>query len=219
MNNTSKKVETHFHRKYKEFDNFYQQKKGFVSRCIDHIFRRSMRMRFQKVINAVSPYEGKSILDVGCGAGRYIFPLARLGIQKALGVDFAENMIEAAKHQAREIKLEHICSFQQLDFIQLDETQTFDHVFAMGVLDYIENPSEFVAKMVRLSRNSVMISFPSSGGIVQFFRKLLFKYKKKCPLYFYTQADVRQLAQKAGGKSFTIDRMAKDFFLTIDVVG
>lgn len=211
----SQKVESHFNKEYKIFDAYYAGKRGFISKWIDKFFRRSMQLRFEKVIKEVAPYENQLILDVGCGTGRYSIVLALKGIKKALGIDFAQNMIDEANRLARQFKVDHICHFVKADFVQMNIDETFDHVFAMGVFDYIADPVPFVKKMIRYARRKVMISFPTSGGIIQALRKFKFEKLKKCPVFFYSEEDVRRIALEAGAEKFTIDKMAKDYFLTI----
>jgi hypothetical protein len=69
--------------------------------------------------------------------------------------------------------------------------------------------------MVQCANKKVMISFPTSGGIIQRLRKFKFEKIKKCPVFFYSEEDVKQIAWQAGAKQFTIEKMAKDYFLTI----
>jgi len=208
-------VAAHFHHTYREFDSFYHEKKNILSRIIDRIFRRSMRLRFEKVIEEVAPYEDTTVFDVGCGTGRYSIALALKGIKKALGVDFAQNMIEEANRLTRQFNVDHICRFVKADFMQMKIEETFDHVFAMGVFDYIADPGPLVEKMLQCAGRKVMISFPTSGGIIQQLRRLKFEKIKKCPVFFYSAEDVKQIARQAGAKQFTIEKMAKDYFLTI----
>jgi cyclopropane fatty-acyl-phospholipid synthase-like methyltransferase len=101
--------------------------------------------------------------------------------------------------------------------MQMDLDETFDHVFAMGVFDYIADPVPFVKKMVQCAKRKVMISLPISGGIIQWLRKFKFEKIKKCPVFFYSEEDVKQIAQQAGAKQYTIEKMAKDYFLTISL--
>jgi 2-polyprenyl-3-methyl-5-hydroxy-6-metoxy-1,4-benzoquinol methylase len=215
MMETSQKVESHFNREYKIFDAYYAGKRGFVSKWIDKFFRRSMRLRFEKVIEEVAPYEDTTVFDVGCGTGRYSIALALKGIKKALGIDFAQNMIDEANHLARQLKVDYICHFVKADFMQMNMDESFDNVFAMGVFDYIADPVPFVKKMVQCARRKVMISLPISGGIIQGLRKFKFEKIKKCPVFFYSEEDVEQIAKQAGAETFTIEKMAKDYFLTI----
>lgn len=215
VTNASRQVEAHFHQTYREFDSFYLEKKNILSRIIDKIFRRSMRLRFEKVIEEVAPYEDTTVFDVGCGTGRYSMALALKGIKKALGIDFSQNMINEANHLAGQLKVDQICHFVKADFMQMNMDETFDHVFAMGVFDYIADPVPFVKKMVQFAKRKIMISFPTSGGIIQRLRKFKFEKIKKCPVFFYSEEDVMQIAQQAGAKQFTVEKIAKDYFLTI----
>lgn len=214
---TSKKVESHFNKEYKIFDAYYAGNRGFISKWIDKFFRRSMQMRFEKVIEEVAPYEDTTVFDVGCGTGRYSTALALNGIKKALGIDFAQNMIDEANHLARQFKVDHICQFVKADFMQMNMDEAFDHVFAMGVFDYIADPVPFVKKMLQCAKRKVMISLPVSGGIIQWLRKFKFEKIKKCPVFFYSEEDVKQIARQAGAKQFTVEKMAKDYFLNISL--
>jgi len=56
-----------------------------------------------------------------------------------------------------------------------------------------------------------MISFPTSGGIIQRLRKFKFEKIKKCPVFLYSEEDVKHIARQAGAKQFTIEKMAKDY--------
>ncbi|MGE5340238.1 MAG: class I SAM-dependent methyltransferase [Candidatus Omnitrophota bacterium] len=208
-------VETHFHTTYKNFDSYYDEKKNVVSKLIDRTLRRSMAMRFDKVIASIAPYEGKTVLDVGCGTGRYCFALLDKGIRYAEGIDFAENMIREANALARQHHLENNCRFMRADFLQMTIDEPFDHVFAMGVLDYIDQPIPFVRKMAQSAKQSVMVSFPSKGGMIQTMRKFIFRNIKKCPVYFYTEDDVRHIAEHSGARNFVIHKLSKDYFLDL----
>jgi 2-polyprenyl-3-methyl-5-hydroxy-6-metoxy-1,4-benzoquinol methylase len=214
---TSKQVETHFSETSAAFDSFYKQDKGLFSKLIDGIFRRSMRLRFERVIEQVVPYENKTVLDVGCGAGRYPIALALKGIRQALGIDFAEGMIARANDLAKQFDVQDTCRFERSDFMQMNVGERFDHVIAMGVMDYIENPVPFVQKMIQACKTSVLVSFPSARGFIQWCRKHYFYKIKKCPVFFYTLKDVETIAAKAGAAQFTVHKLAKDYFLEIGI--
>lgn len=216
-NATSQQVENHFSKTYKTFDSFYDPDKGFLSRWIDRVFRRSMQLRFERVVAAVAPYSGKTVLDVGCGAGRYAIVLARQGVAKVLGIDFAENMIRAAQQAATQFQVTQIVQFERADFMHLQIPQPFHHSFAMGVMDYVSEPVPFMQKMIACTTDTVMLSFPRAGGCIQWCRKHYFFKIKKCPVYFYSRTAIEELARLAGAKEFTLQPMAKDFFLQIVV--
>jgi 2-polyprenyl-3-methyl-5-hydroxy-6-metoxy-1,4-benzoquinol methylase len=78
----------------------------------------------------------RSVLDVGCGTGDLVCDLARSGIN-ALGVDFAQDMIELASHRAQEERLAKVrfecCSIFDFDFSK----GPFDLISANGFIEYI----------------------------------------------------------------------------------
>jgi 2-polyprenyl-6-hydroxyphenyl methylase/3-demethylubiquinone-9 3-methyltransferase len=99
------------------------------------------------------PLEGKSSLDVGCGAGLLAEPLARLGA-KVTAIDAAPELIEAAKAHAAGAGL-------KIDYrataVEMLEGQ-YDLVTAMEVIEHVADPKIFIeALAARLARGGLMI--------------------------------------------------------------
>ena len=57
----------------KTFDDIYRpsESKDFLSKWIDKTFRQSMTLRFYKTLELLDRDDLKTVLDVGCGSGRY----------------------------------------------------------------------------------------------------------------------------------------------------
>lgn len=72
-----------------EFDSIYGSGKGLPHRLVNRYLRGSVRERFKLTLEACSPVEGKTVLDVGCGPGHYSVGLAMLGAKEVTGIDFA----------------------------------------------------------------------------------------------------------------------------------
>ena len=67
----------------------------------------------------------------------------------------------------------------------------------MGVLDYVESPSKFLKALRSVVRLSAVVSFPSTHWFRTPFRR--FRYRlRNCPVYFYNESQIRQLAAKLG---------------------
>ena len=99
------------------------------------------------------PLEGKSALDVGCGAGLLAEPLARLGA-KVTAVDAAPELIEAAKAHAAGQGL-------SIDYravgVELLEVH-YDLVTAMEVIEHVAEPQAFIDDLAaRLAPGGPMI--------------------------------------------------------------
>jgi 2-polyprenyl-6-hydroxyphenyl methylase / 3-demethylubiquinone-9 3-methyltransferase len=95
-----------------------------------------------------APLAGIDLLDVGCGAGLFAEPLARLGAD-VVGVDPAPAAVQAARHHAEETgaKLAY-CTGTVEDLAA--EPRLFDVVSAMEVIEHAADPKRFVAAAASL---------------------------------------------------------------------
>lgn len=162
---------------------------------------RAHEGRLQSVIDLSQPLsEVRSILEVGCGPGRYSLELARQGV-RIVGVDFAPAMIAIANRLAREQGLDSTCQFLTGNILDHSFGRTFDISFATGVLDYIppESRVPLLVKMRNLSGKAVIVSFPKRWHVHALLRKLWLGWKR-VPVYFYTQRDIDSLFSRAGLK-------------------
>ncbi|MEO5772995.1 MAG: bifunctional 2-polyprenyl-6-hydroxyphenol methylase/3-demethylubiquinol 3-O-methyltransferase UbiG [Sphingomicrobium sp.] len=90
------------------------------------------------------PLEGKSALDVGCGAGLLTEPLARMGA-KVTGVDAAPELIEVAREHAAAQGLE----IDYRDAAVEDVEGQFDLVTSLEVVEHVADPAAFVNALAR----------------------------------------------------------------------
>src|SRR4051795_4042534 len=108
-----------------------------------------------------TPLEGKSALDVGCGAGLLAEPLARLGA-KVTGIDAAPELIAVAREHAAARGL--AIDYRAGDVQALDGQ--FDLVTSMEVIEHVADPAAFLnALAARLAPGGLMIlSTPNATG-------------------------------------------------------
>src|SRR5258706_10455776 len=106
MSTIDTKVQPHFHLDAQRFDAIYDDRKGLVARFIDNVWRGVVRKRLDLTVEKLEPLKGKSVLDVGCGSGRYCFAYARHGASRVVRVDFAEAMIDLANRYAQELRVD-----------------------------------------------------------------------------------------------------------------
>jgi 2-polyprenyl-6-hydroxyphenyl methylase / 3-demethylubiquinone-9 3-methyltransferase len=97
--------------------------------------------------------EGKTALDVGCGAGLLAEPLARLGAN-VTGIDASPEVIAVAREHAAAIGLE-------IDY-RVGDVQTlegeFDLVTAMEVIEHVADPQLFVKALAKgLARDGLLV--------------------------------------------------------------
>jgi len=99
------------------------------------------------------PLEGRTALDVGCGAGLLAEPLARLGAQ-VTAIDAAPELIEVARDHARRQGLE--IDYRAAAVENLDGR--FDVVTSLEVIEHVADPQAFVAALARrLAKGGLMI--------------------------------------------------------------
>lgn len=214
MNQESKQVAQHFHQTAAEFDSIYTGKKGAFSRWLDQHFRQDMYERYRLTLEECGDMEGKSLLDIGCGSGRFAIPLAKKGARRVVGLDFAPQMLNLAGAQAKADGVEGICEFIQADFIEYDfGKETFDISIAIGLFDYIKDAGPFLSKMRQISKLKTIATFPVKWSYRAPIRKVRLGLKG-CPCYFFTISQLQELYQKAGFKPPSIQRIGKIYFVT-----
>jgi 2-polyprenyl-6-hydroxyphenyl methylase/3-demethylubiquinone-9 3-methyltransferase len=100
-----------------------------------------------------APLEGKTALDVGCGAGLLTEPLARLGA-KVTGIDASPEVIAVARGHAGAMGLE--IDYRVGDVQALDGK--FDLVTAMEVVEHVADPATFLKALAkRLAPEGLLI--------------------------------------------------------------
>jgi SAM-dependent methyltransferase len=137
------------------------------------------------------------VLDVGCGSGRYAAEFARRGAARVVGLDYAANMLALAREHVRALQVADKCEFIEGDFSSLGLEERFDIVTAIGVFDYQDKPVEFLRRMIQRSRGRVIGTFPGRSLFRMRLRQLRY-WLSDCPVLFYSEADVRQIAKEAG---------------------
>lgn len=196
-----------------DFNALYGTRKNALNSVVDRIFRKSMRLRFERTVEGCTPIEGKSVLDVGCGPGHYSVHLASRGADSVFGLDFAEGMIRLSQENAASKGVSDRCAFACGDFSQYSFDRQFDYSIAMGFMDYIEKPEPIIDKILSLTRAKAFFSFPCEGGFLAWQRKI--RYKKRCSLFLYRLEDLNGLFAGRKCARFEVQKISRDFFVTV----
>jgi len=119
---------------------------GFLRSAID--------AHFGGDASSIKPLAGKSVLDVGCGAGLLCEPLARMG-GKVTGVDAAPENIEAAKAHAKQSGLAIDYKSGELSELKLGK---YDIVSSLEVIEHVADPEDFLMQLTaRLKPGGLLI--------------------------------------------------------------
>ena len=113
---------------------------------------QSMRKSGESFVKGLGITQGLRVLDLGCGDGTTALPEAALGAD-VLGVDIANNLVEAGRKRASEAGLSN-CKFQLGDACDLHELEdnSFDLVVSMFGAMFAPKPFDVAKEMVRVTR-------------------------------------------------------------------
>ncbi len=177
-----------------QFDGLYRAR--FLLKFWNGCVRRPFYRRYALTMHECGDVRGKRIVDVGCGSGRYMVALAKRGAH-VVGIDFAASMLELARKLAESQGVSDRCEFVLGDFLKCDLTGPFDISLALGLFDYVPEPTLFLRRMRALTTEKVIMSFPPPGGWRDIQRRIRY-WLHQCPLYFHTQQDMARYLQTTG---------------------
>jgi len=96
---------------------------------------------------------GKDVLDVGCGVGRWSLLFAGSGA-RVIGIDFSDEMLKVAERNAKLSGCK--CKFLKMNVVNLDfSDDSFDLVNCAIVLMHIKNNEDFkksLQEMIRVTK-------------------------------------------------------------------
>lgn len=111
--------------------------------------------QFGRDRDAAKPFEGLTILDIGCGGGLMAEPLARLGAQ-VTGADAASGNIAIASLHAAEQGLDIDYRATTSEDLAA-QGHSYDIVMALEIVEHVAEPSEFIATCRDLVRPGGML--------------------------------------------------------------
>lgn len=212
------KVREHFHDDAERFDAIYEEKKGPLGRFIDNWWRGVVQKRLELNVEKLRPFEGKKILDVGCGSGRFCIAFAREGAAKVVGIDFAHGMIEIAERLAAQAGVSDRCRFITGAFPDdVDRSEApFDACTGNGFFDYVKHPVPIITAMREMTRGKLIMSFPKAVEWRVPIRRLRFWFKGT-PLFLYREQQVRHILAEAGVTDYEIVYLDRDYLVVANV--
>jgi Methylase involved in ubiquinone/menaquinone biosynthesis len=109
-------------------------------------------------MNELGPILGKSVLDVGCGAGQATLQLSeRVGsCGRVIGVDIAPHVLEVARRRLADVTT---VSLIQADAARLSLPNYVDFAFSRFGVMFFSNPAEAFCNLKRMLRPGGRMSF------------------------------------------------------------
>jgi ubiquinone/menaquinone biosynthesis C-methylase UbiE len=107
------------------------------------------------VLEALGPVEGRDVLEIACGTGRFSVMLAERGAN-VVGLDVSGPMLTQGRAKATRTTLSGRLDFMRGDAGRLPfPDDHFDAVFAMRFFHLADTPHRFLSEMRRVSRSDV----------------------------------------------------------------
>jgi len=181
----------------KQWDAFYshENRLRFV---INRLLRKGLYERYRLTFEHCGDLAGLSVLDIGCGTGRYSIECAKRGAARVVGIDFAPSMVEFSRDVARRMNVEDKCRFVCDDFLAHRFDESFDVVLALGFFDYVEEAGPVFEKVAQLRPRKFAASFPKFTPIWALQRKIRYHWIRRCPVYYYSAEQLKRLYSEAG---------------------
>jgi len=196
-----------------DFDSIYSGKRGTFGRWIDKTFRWDMYKRFDYTFEHSVPIEGKTILDVGCGTGRFSIEYARRKAARVVGIDVSEEMVKVSRERARDEGFDNVCEFHQSDLLDYNPDSQFDICIGIGLFDYIKDAYPVIDRMAEVASDRTILSFPCKGTLRAAVRKIRLSLKG-CPVYFFSEDQIRGYLNRAGFISIDMELIGQLYCLT-----
>jgi 2-polyprenyl-6-hydroxyphenyl methylase/3-demethylubiquinone-9 3-methyltransferase len=111
--------------------------------------RETALARFGRDPEAARPFQGLSLLDIGCGGGLLAEPMTRLGF-RVTGVDASERNIKTAMTHAAEQGLAIDYRAGTAEAL-VDTDERFDVVLNMEVVEHVAEPGAYLRDTARLT--------------------------------------------------------------------
>jgi ubiquinone/menaquinone biosynthesis C-methylase UbiE len=174
---------------------------GYDARVLTEESRQLLTRRIpERVID--EEIVGRSVLDLGCGSGRYAVALAGLGAKSVTAVDFQAKSFKRAEEYCQKHDLP--VRFIEANILQLPlADRAFDFVFSNGVLHHTRSWQAAFDEFVRVMRRSGFLFLYGTGGLFWTTRRALRPLFESIPRQY--TARVLELLGMPGNRMIFMD--------------
>jgi ubiquinone/menaquinone biosynthesis C-methylase UbiE len=122
------------------------------------LLRWVAQQRLNAIVRALGDLKGKSVLDVGCGAGNL---LEKLNAARRVGIDLSDTLVQRAKEKLRHDPSTEILKgdAEAMPFLP----QTFDAAVCSEVIEHVLNPKAVLQEIHRVLKpnGQLVLTFPN----------------------------------------------------------
>jgi len=163
------------------------------------------RREKRAVLDALNPLDGRNVLEIACGTGRFTAMLAERGAD-IVGLDISSAMMAEGRKKARAAGVADRIEFIRGDAARLPfPDDHFDTVFAMRFFHLADTPAKFLAEMCRVSKEQVFFDTFNDRST-----RVLYNWLLPMGSRLYGHDEVKRLIDGAG---LTLTDASHDFVL------
>lgn len=167
-------------------------------RLIDRREKRAVR-------SALEPLDGKRVLEIACGTGRFSVTLAARGAE-TVGLDISAAMLSQGRRKATRAGVDDHLEFVRGDAARLPfPDDYFDAVLAMRFFHLVPEPDRFLAEIRRITDDRLVFDTFNTPSARTIYNWLLPMGSR-----LYAEADITAMLDRAG---FDIVTAEHDFLL------
>ena len=155
--------------------------------------RLTDRLEKEAILEALAPVEGKKVLEIACGTGRFSVMLAERGAD-VVGLDISAPMLGEGRRKADRANVGDHIEFMRGDAARLPfPDDHFDAVFAVRFFHLADTPEEYLTEMARVSKGKVVFdTYNRMSG------RLLYNWALPMGSRLYSREEVHGMLETAG---------------------
>ena len=151
------------------------------------------RREKRAVIEGIGPVDGKRVLEIACGTGRFTVMLAERGAD-IVGLDISAAMLREGRKKAQSAGVDDHLEFMLGDAARLPfPDDYFDTVFAMRFFHLADTPAAFLSEMRRVSKGRVFFDTFNS-----FSTRSIYNWLLPMGSRLYSRDEVEKLLAEVG---------------------
>lgn len=141
------------------------------------------------MVELISRYAGKEIVDIGCAYGNYCKELNKMGFD-CMGIDFN---LDYCKEASKEIT---VCAMEAENLGFADKS--VDTIVMSEVLEHIQNPYKALEEIVRVTRKNFILSVPNLDPVVECvkYNVVMHHFLEPTHVNFFTRAMLERFLKK-----------------------
>lgn len=134
--------------------------------------------RLQKTLDLAGSFQGKTVLDLGCGTG-ILIPFVIEGGGSYIGLDVSESMLEETRRKYPAYVRNEKVHLVSGDVRKVELPDNLDLIVGLGFIEYFHHPTTLMSQLYgKLSRTGrLILSFPNSRSLDYLSMRLLTPFR------------------------------------------